>query len=200
MNEKQNETTNNFFEGIYSLIEKNKKKIHNIKLFANAEPSYFTHIDFSRIPNISTSLNNKIVEIGNYYEKHNLCFYDFSPLSYIILCDLCNYVKSAFGDLREFFKITNLITSQGAISKMSKKSLKKCTEKFKIGNIRKFIHERKMYSSIQLQQEYIILLNQLKKMHITVEDYLSLDNELFNYNLDQNLADSIIKGIRPKSS
>ncbi len=41
----------------------------------------------------------------------------FSPLSHIILCDLCSYVYGGFIDLKDFFKITNILTYQGPISK-----------------------------------------------------------------------------------
>lgn len=68
MNEMQNKNVSNFFDGLYLLSERNKNIIHNIKIFSESAPEYFTYIDFDKLPNISITLNNKIVEIGIFYK------------------------------------------------------------------------------------------------------------------------------------
>ena len=53
-----NDDIDTFFSGIYDLSNRIKNIIHNIKLYASADPSYFNANDYDKIPNNSTTLKN----------------------------------------------------------------------------------------------------------------------------------------------
>ena len=188
-----NDDIDTFFSGIYDLSNRIKNIIHNIKLYASADPSYFTAIDFDKIPNISTTLNNKIVEVGIYYKQHDLSFYDFSPLSHIILCDLCSYVYGGFIDLKDFFKITNILTYQGPISKYMPKVEEKQNEPLKPGNIMNYLKERKKRKENSLTADYLFRADLIERLPIVLNNYYDKDTNLFNYDLPQNISTSILK-------
>ena len=175
-----NDDIDTFFSGIYDLSNRIKNIIHNIKLYASADPSYFTAIDFDKIPNISTTLNNKIVEVGIYYKQHDLSFYDFSPLSHIILCDLCSYVYGGFIDLKDFFKITNILTYQGPISKYMPKVEEKQNEPLKPGNIMNYLKERKKRKENSLTADYLFRADLIERLPIVLNNYYDKDTNLFN--------------------
>ncbi len=192
MNEMRNKNVTDFFDGLYLLSERNKNIIHTIKLFSKSAPEYFTYVNFDKLPNISTTLNNKIVEIGIFYREHKLSFYDQSPLSHIILCDLCSYVTNGFNDLDDYFEATHIITCQTPISKHMPQVSEPPKEQLRLGNIINYIKDCKSRKDSLNKQEYLFRANLSQKLHALLANYLNTDRTLFNYSLDKDLSNSIL--------
>lgn len=192
MNEMQNKNVSNFFDGLYLLSERNKNIIHNIKIFSESAPEYFTYIDFDKLPNISITLNNKIVEIGIFYKEHKLSFYQQSPLSHIILCDLCSYVTNGFNDLDDCFEASHIITCQTPISRYMPQVPKLQKKQFHFINTISYIKDCKARKNTLKNQEYLVKASLLQKFNILLADYLNTDQTLFHYNLNKDLANSIL--------
>lgn len=193
MNEMQNKNVMDFFDGLYLLSERNKNIIHTIKLFSESAPEYFTNVNFDKLPNISTTLNNKIVEIGIFYKEHKLSFYNQSPLSHIILCDLCSYVTNSFNILDDYLEISHIITCQNSISKYMPQIYEAPKEQLRLGNIVNYIKDYKKRKNTLIKQEYLFKVNLSQKLNYLLANYLDTDNTLFNYSLDKDLSNSIIK-------
>lgn len=193
MIKEQSQNVEKFFDSIYTLIERNKNILDNIQFLSKEEPSQFRILDTKNLPTISTTLNNKIVEIGSYYKKHDLSFYNTSPLSHIILCDLTSYVRTGFSDLKALFKFLEILTYQGPLHKYRPEVFQPLDEPLKFGNIKNYFKKKTQIKQDLLKEDSIFSTNVYFMSKDKINDYFQVDKSLFNYNLETDLSDSIVK-------
>lgn len=117
----------------------------------------------NRLENIAIILNNKIIEVANYFKKHNLNFYEElekTSLARTIFEDLLSYYELGFVFLDNSFRITQKASD--------------LPEEFENAE-----------QAIEFYNDIIDLINCLTK-------YQNTTNKLWNYNFEKNVFSSII--------
>lgn len=117
----------------------------------------------NRIDNISVMLNNKIIQISNYFKAHNMPFYEnFSKtsLARVVICDLFSYYNSGI----DFFKNSYVIT----------KKANDLPDEFENTD-----------QAVEFYNDIMIFLNDLTK-------YQAISNKLWDYNFENYIFSSIM--------
>lgn len=117
----------------------------------------------NRLENIAIILNNKIIEVANYFKKNNFNFYENlekTSLAKTILEDLLSYYELGFAFLDNSFRIT--------------KKANDLPEEFENAE-----------QAIEFYNDIIELLNCLTK-------YQNTTNKLWDYNFEKNVFSSIL--------
>ena len=153
-----------------------------------------------RIPNASTQLNNKLVELSHLFKKSGISmfiatepehlswgdFYGLSIIGNAIIFDLIDKMKESIEKLEEYGK---------TIEDISKQRNERLLAVQNIGPIRKFFSRiRAIFVPVQpidlslTQEEQATLDNSLK-------EYIDIDSEIWNYNLEDNIVQALVKEI-----
>lgn len=148
----------------------------------------FVNID-TNAPNIGITLNNKLNELAQKFDDAGISIFSESvsekiegnPVRDAIFDDITLKIYTAREYFNEYaFKIYELV--------------KKEYEKVKsYGNFRKFLYAFENVTIYKNNEDALrIPIHILNKLHVNLEKYKQLDEELWNYNLEDNLEDSLV--------
>lgn len=148
----------------------------------------FVNID-TDAPNIGITLNNKLNELSQKFDDAGISIFDESvsekiegnPVRDAIFDDITLKIYTAREYFNEYaFKIYEIV--------------KKEYEKVKLyGNFRKFLYAFENVTIYKNNEDALrIPIHILNKLHVNLEKYKQLDEELWNYNLEDNLEDSLV--------
>lgn len=148
----------------------------------------FVNID-TDAPNIGITLNNKLNELSQKFDDAGISIFSESvsekiegnPVGDAIFDDITLKIYTAREYFNEYaFKIYELV--------------KKEYEKVKsYGNFRKFLYAFENVTIYKNNEDALrIPIHILNKLHMNLEKYKQLDEELWNYNLEDNLEDSLV--------
>lgn len=148
----------------------------------------FVNID-TDAPNIGSTLNNKLNELSQKFDDAGISIFDESvsekiegnPVRDAIFDDITLKIYTAREYFNEYaFKIYEIV--------------KKEYEKVKsYGNFRKFLYAFENVTIYKNNEDALrIPIHILNKLHVNLEKYKQLDEELWNYNLEDNLEDSLV--------
>lgn len=148
----------------------------------------FVNID-TDAPNIGITLNNKLNELSQKFDDAGISIFSESvsekiegnPVGDAIFSDITLKIYTAREYFNEYaFKIYELV--------------KKEYEKVKsYGNFRKFLYAFENVTIYRNNEDALrIPIHILNKLHMNLEKYKQLDEELWNYNLEDNLEDSLV--------
>lgn len=148
----------------------------------------FVNID-TDAPNIGITLNNKLNELAQKFEDAGISIFDESvsekmegnPVGDAIFDDITLKIYTAREYFNEYaFKVYELV--------------KKEYEKVKsYGNFRKFLYAFENVTIYKNNEDALqIPIHILNKLHVNLEKYKQLDEELWNYNLEDNLEESLV--------
>lgn len=148
----------------------------------------FVNID-TNAPNIGITLNNKLNELAQKFDDAGISIFSESvsekiegnPVGDAIFDDITLKIYTAREYFNEYaFKIYELV--------------KKEYEKVKsYGNFRKFLYAFENVTIYKNNEDALrIPIHILNKLHVNLEKYKQLDEELWNYNLEDNLEDSLV--------
>lgn len=148
----------------------------------------FVNID-TNAPNIGITLNNKLNELAQKFDDAGISIFSESvsekiegnPVRDAIFDDITLKIYTAREYFNEYaFKIYELV--------------KKEYEKVKsYGNFRKILYAfENVTIYINNEDALRIPIHILNKLHVNLEKYKQLDEELWNYNLEDNLEDSLV--------
>lgn len=148
----------------------------------------FVNID-TDAPNIGITLNNKLNELSQKFDDAGISIFSESvsekiegnPVGDAIFDDITLKIYTAREYFNEYaFKIYELV--------------KKEYEKVKsYGNFRKFLYAFENVTIYKNNEDALrIPIHILNKLHVNLEKYKQLDEELWNYNLEDNLEDSLV--------
>lgn len=148
----------------------------------------FVNID-TDAPNIGITLNNKLNELSQKFDDAGISIFDESvsekiegnPVRDAIFDDITLKIYTAREYFNEYaFKIYEIV--------------KKEYEKVKsYGNFRKFLYAFENVTIYKNNEDALrIPIHILNKLHVNLEKYKQLDEELWNYNLEDNLEDSLV--------
>ena len=139
--------------------------------------------------NIGITLNNKLNELSQKFDDAGISIFSESvsekiegnPVGDAIFSDITLKIYTAREYFNEYaFKIYELV--------------KKEYEKVKsYGNFRKFLYAFENVTIYKNNEDALrIPIHILNKLHMNLEKYKQLDEELWNYNLEDNLEDSLV--------
>lgn len=148
----------------------------------------FVNID-TDAPNIGITLNNKLNELSQKFDDAGISIFSESvsekiegnPVRDAIFDDITLKIYTAREYFNEYaFKIYELV--------------KKEYEKVKsYGNFRKFLYAFENVTIYKNNEDALrIPIHILNKLHVNLEKYKQLDEELWNYNLEDNLEESLV--------
>ncbi len=148
----------------------------------------FVNID-TNAPNIGITLNNKLNELAQKFDDAGISIFSESvsekiegnPVGDAIFDDITLKIYTAREYFNEYaFKIYELV--------------KKEYEKVKsYGNFRKLLYAFENVTIYKNNEDALrIPIHILNKLHVNLEKYKQLDEELWNYNLEDNLEDSLV--------
>lgn len=148
----------------------------------------FVNID-TDAPNIGITLNNKLNELSQKFDDAGISIFSESvsekiegnPVRDAIFDDITLKIYTVREYFNEYaFKIYELV--------------KKEYEKVKsYGNFRKFLYAFENVTIYKNNEDALrIPIHILNKLHVNLEKYKQLDEELWNYNLEDNLEDSLV--------
>lgn len=148
----------------------------------------FVNID-TNAPNIGITLNNKLNELAQKFDDAGISIFSESvsekiegnPVGDAIFDDVTLKIYTAREYFNEYaFKIYELV--------------KKEYEKVKsYGNFRKFLYAFENVTIYKNNEDALrIPIHIFNKLHVNLEKYKQLDEELWNYNLEDNLEDSLV--------
>lgn len=148
----------------------------------------FVNID-TDAPNIGITLNNKLNELSQKFDDAGISIFSESvsekiegnPVRDAIFDDITLKIYTA----REYFNEYAL-----KIYELVKKEYEKVKS---YGNFRKFLYAFENVTIYKNNEDALrIPIHILNKLHVNLEKYKQLDEELWNYNLEDNLEDSLV--------
>lgn len=153
----------------------------------------------TNLPNIGITFNNKLVELQREFKKSGLSIYtssreedEPSSLSFVgsaVMDDLKEYHEKGHRYFEKYYKcITDI-----------KRKLERLQEIPETNpSVLFFTRQRRLQISAQQERESLSLFIQEEKQVIRelIADYKEIDNQLWNYNLRDNILSSIVKEVR----
>ncbi|MBQ2937265.1 MAG: hypothetical protein IJE05_00030 [Clostridia bacterium] len=164
---------------------------------------YGKYIDLeSNLPNIGITLNNKLVELQRQFQDAGISIYskgveglkevgvvNSSLIGDAILSDLINYVSKGTQKLDNYSK---------EMLKVSKKKAKQVQGLEKASPIRSFFARIKNFFIPVKQEDISYTQEEIESINSHLSDYKDIDNQLWNYNLRDNIVSSVVKKIRER--
>ena len=175
------------FEKLSTLIQKQKTTNESINILSNK-----IGIELE-MPNIAITMNNKIVELSNEFKRHNLSMF-VEPIEEIdtistnlvgqaILDSLVEISLEGSEAIKRYNDdLTTLISGQSDNTAIEKTSPMKRL----FGKIRNFFTPKR-----KKMQEDLELRNEIENCLSHLDDYAQADDDIWNYNLKDNLVSSI---------
>lgn len=153
----------------------------------------------TNIPNIGITFNNKLSELSQEFEQAGTSMYaevneeydyiDSNMVGDAIIADMMGQLNTAL-DVLEKYQVRS--------SEVSDKKADEVEAITKAGPIKKFFWKvRALFlSDAQIFQELWAKPEEIKEINSYLAKYRELDDKLFNYNLKDNVSESIINYIR----
>ena len=153
-----------------------------------------------RIPNANTTLNNKLVELSHEFKRVGLSMfskglegYDMAGSSFIgdaIIYDLIDKLTEATGKLGEYSK------TMGDVSKQRNERLLALQN---VSPIRKFFSRIRAFFVPVKPIDLSLTEEEQGTLDSSLQEYIDIDSEIWNYNLEDNMVQALVKEIaRPE--
>jgi len=156
------------------------------------------------LPNIGVTLNNKMIELQREFEKAGISMYSrkvedkatlkqsvitTSLVGDSVISQLIEGINKAIDDLQNYYKIIALASNRKI---EEAKALKEMTrlDKF-LAKIKDIFFTQKKDTSLCTQEEK-------KMLHFYLSKYKEKDNEIWNYNLRDNILQNLTRKITKK--
>lgn len=146
------------------------------------------------LPNIGTTLNNKLVLLQHEFEVAGTSMYseklgkvDMTLIGEAVTMDLIQYATNGIKNSETYQKIANAIT-ENRMNKVNSLQQKNSIRQF-LGRIKSFFVSQKKEDLLYEQQ-------QEQAIKQCISDYKATDKQLWEYNLRDNIISSITKQIR----
>ena len=163
--------------------------------------SKYVDID-SDTPNIGITLHNKIIELANIFEQSGISMFSevnekngiigTNIVGEAIITDLINRTVNGVKELDNY---------NSTIKNVRNKRGKKITSLQKIGPIRRvFFSIRSFFQPKFMSDMLTISQSEIEKSNSYLADYRKVDNELWEYNLDDDLFQSLLTYINENYS
>lgn len=171
--EKYNENKNKEFELLYKMMAEHAMVEKNLQ-----ELLEYIEIKEAELPNVSITINNKLVELYNRWEETGNKRDSF--LLAIAINNLMITMKAAIGEMQ---KIQTVLKSK--IYEEESQSLQKTSflNRF-IGKIKSFFGSKKQ-DNLYLKKEEKETIEQC------IENFKQYDKEIYDYNLENNVLDNL---------
>jgi len=161
------------------------------------------YVDLERdLPNLGITLNNKLVELQHDFENAGISIYsqkvenygpfklNFVGSSFIgdaIISDLINYANKGTQNLTEYDK---------AMKKLTDKKVEKVQALEKTSPFRRFFAKIRNFFVPVKQEDLSYTQEEIDSVNTHLSDYRETDNQLWKYNLRDNVIYSIVREIR----
>ena len=152
--------------------------------------------------NIYITMNNKIVELKNEFERAGISIYsqkvenygsinpDFITTSFIgkaIIFDLIDYADKGIEQLGKYSE---------TMKQISYEKTQKSRALVIASPVKKFFAKIRSFFKPSKEKPCKLTQEEIEKLEKYLSDYREIDNKLFEYNLKDNLVSSIVKEIR----
>lgn len=179
----------NIMEDMFDTINSNRRIAKNLDLDVDID-----------LPNIGVTLNNKINEIANEFKDAGISMfatpnnkYDFVSSNFVgdaILDDL--YARLGKGSKAYSDYVSNL----GETIKRKNERAKALVPTNPIRRF--FLKIRSLFAPKSIEETISFLPDEVEKLSTDISSYKNMDEEIWNYNLKDNVAQSIITSITSK--
>lgn len=157
------------------------------------------------LTNIGITLNNKLVQLQNQFKAagismHSTVIEDFDELNVdpimssflgeAIISDLIDYIVKGSQALNRYSE---------SISDISKQKTNKVQELERVSALRKFFVRLRSFFIPMKEETGTLAQEEIAMLNTFLSDYRDIDNQLYKYNLRDNIVDSIIRQIRRQS-
>ena len=149
-----------------------------------------------RIPNANTTLNNKLVELSHEFKRVGLSMfskelegYDMAGSSFIgdaIIYDLIDKLTEATGKLGEYSK------TMGDVSKQRNERLLALQN---VSPIRKIFSRIRAFFVPVKPIDLSLTEEEQGTLDSSLQEYIDIDSEIWNYNLEDNMVQALVKEI-----
>lgn len=146
------------------------------------------------LPNIGTTLNNKLVLLQHEFEVAGTSMYseklgkvDMTLIGEAVTMDLIQYATNGIKNSETYQKIANAIT-ENRMNKVNSLQQK--------NSIRQFLDKIKSFFVSQKKNDLLYEQQQEQAIKECISDYKVADEQLWEYNLRDNIISSITKQIR----
>ena len=158
----------------------------------------------SNLPNLGITLNNKLVELQYEFQNADISMYsqkveDYGPLklnfvgsSFVgeaVILDLINYANKGTQNLADYSK---------TIKEVTDKKVEKVQALEKASPIRRFFSKIRSFFVQVKQEDMAYTLEETESINSHLRDYREADNQLWKYNLRDNIIPSIVRQIRDR--
>lgn len=148
------------------------------------------------IPNVSTTLNNKLVELSHVFKKSGISMFssaleaydivDSSFLGDAIIHDLIDKLAKSNDKLGEYSKI---------IGDVSKQKNERVLALQNVSRIRKFFSRIRAFFVPMQPVDLSLTEEEQNKLNSSLQEYKDIDSEIWNYNLEDNIVQALVKEI-----
>lgn len=148
------------------------------------------------IPNISITLNNKLVELSHIFQKAGISMFSRELKDYDIVCssflgdalisDLINKSAESSDKIEEYIK---------TIENVSKKKNEQVLALQNISPIRKFFSRIKSFFVPVKPVDLSLTEEEQGILDAPLQEYIDIDTQIKNYNLEDNLVQALVKQI-----
>lgn len=195
----EDEIANTFEEQCKRKLFNKIKDLHSLtteSIYKIKESAELIGLD-SNIPNIVTTINNKIIELQNEFKKSGISMWvekveDSRELklrqpfvSNAVQSDILEYYLRAMQSIERYYKVfMNVIVERNTYPLEKTSPIK-----------RFFAKARRLI--IKVKQRNILYTDEEKNLiNAYLSDYRDIDNKAWNYNLRDNVVSSIVKKIK----
>lgn len=178
---------------MFKYIEELLQSNHELKKITEEKIKQYTKIDLD-LPNIGITYNNKLIEISNIFKAKEISMfvkeidnpifkYETSFVGMSIIYYLMEYLNRATQILEEVNEKAKEIFEQKALEIQKYK---------KLGKFGKFLFQIRAAIFPKTAEKIIITETDKQKIKNLTEEYEKEDKNLFKYNLEENLVDTLI--------
>lgn len=153
----------------------------------------------SDLPNLGITFNNKLVELQHQFQNAGLSMYsqEFKDYGFIgssfvgeaVILDLINYASKGTQDLADYSKTMKEVTD---------KKVEKVQGLEKASPIRRIFAKIRNFFVPVKQEDMTYTTEETETINSHLRDYRETDNQLWKYNLRDNIIPSIVKQIRDR--
>lgn len=151
----------------------------------------------NNLPNIGITLNNKIVELQHEFQKAGISIYSqkdensgFEGASFIgeaIIEDLTDYTAKGTQNSLDYAK---------TMTDTTKKKVEQIEALKKVSTIRRIFAKIKRFLAPKKQEDISYTKEEKNAINVHLSNYKDTDNQLWDYNLRDNVISSIVRKIR----
>ena len=162
------------------------------------ESSKFVDLE-SDLPNLGITLNNKLVELQHEFQNAGLSMYsqEFKDYGFVgssfvgeaVIFDLINYASKGDQNLADYSKTMKEVTD---------KKVEKVQGLEKVSPIRRFFAKLRSFFVPVKQEDMTYTPEETESINSHLRDYRETDNQLWQYNLRDNIIPSIVRQIRDR--